>query len=156
MSSYAPLLTNPLWQKWKPDAIVFNNTSAYGTPSYYVQTVFGSNCPETVLPLELPTLSGTGIFAVAGRKETTGEIILKLVNSSNQPEPLGIRISGLDYALTGGVCTELSAASPLEENSFKNPKAIFPKIGTLPAFGQGYAHLFPPRSVTVLRWKKGL
>jgi hypothetical protein len=95
MSSYAPLLTNPLWQKWKPDAIVFNNTSAYGTPSYYVQTVFGSNCPETVLPLELPTLSGTGIFAVAGRKETTGEIILKLVNSSNQPEPLGIgHISG--------------------------------------------------------------
>ena len=41
MASYAPLLVNDNDRKWNPDAIVFNSAQAYGTPSYWVQQMFG-------------------------------------------------------------------------------------------------------------------
>lgn len=57
MRSYAPLFTNPYWEKWKPDAIVFDNTHCYGTPSYYVQAMFAANRPDEVLAVSLPDAS---------------------------------------------------------------------------------------------------
>jgi alpha-L-arabinofuranosidase len=53
MSSYAPLLVNPPWKTWNPNAIVFDQARVYGTPSYWVQTMFGPNRPDRVLPVEL-------------------------------------------------------------------------------------------------------
>ena len=38
---------------WSPDAIWFDNTSSYGTPSYYVQRLFGQNAGDTVVPTTL-------------------------------------------------------------------------------------------------------
>ena len=43
MSSYAPLFVQPAWRTWNPNAIVFDSGRAYGTPSYWVQAMFGSN-----------------------------------------------------------------------------------------------------------------
>jgi len=43
MSSYAPIFCNENAQGWMPDMIRFNCYAAYGTPSYYVQKLFGSN-----------------------------------------------------------------------------------------------------------------
>ncbi len=53
MSSYAPLLVNPPWKRWNPNAIVFDQSRVYGTPSYWVQTMFGANRPDRVLPVQL-------------------------------------------------------------------------------------------------------
>jgi alpha-L-arabinofuranosidase len=53
MSSYAPLFVNVNDRKWNPDAICFNGSESYGTPSYYVQKLFSQNRADTVLPLEL-------------------------------------------------------------------------------------------------------
>ena len=41
MASYALLLANTAYVNWSPDAIWFDNASSYGTPSYYVQRLFG-------------------------------------------------------------------------------------------------------------------
>ncbi len=67
MASYAPLLVNDNDRKWNPDAIVFNSTQSYGTPSYWVQQMFSLNRgdvnlktdvqaapPKTPLVLNLP------------------------------------------------------------------------------------------------------
>ncbi|HUJ71361.1 MAG TPA: alpha-L-arabinofuranosidase C-terminal domain-containing protein, partial [Verrucomicrobiae bacterium] len=53
MSSYAPLFVNPAWRTWNPNAIVFDQARVYGTPSYWVQTMFGANRPDRVLPIDL-------------------------------------------------------------------------------------------------------
>ncbi len=37
MSSYAPLWVNVSSNQWVPDLIGFNNTTSYGSPSYYAQ-----------------------------------------------------------------------------------------------------------------------
>jgi len=156
MSSYAPLFTNPHWEKWKPDAIVFDHTRCYGTPSYYVQAMFAANRPDVVLPVNLPEITNAVpmLFAAAGLKKDSGDLILKIVNRGSRSEGLNINLPGLAEKYSKGACTELSAESPTDENSFAQPKKISPKVSTLPAFSQGCNHIFPPYSVTVLRWSK--
>ncbi|MBS1705256.1 MAG: hypothetical protein JST40_05240 [Armatimonadetes bacterium] len=43
MCSYAPLFENVHNRQWNPNAIVFDNSRSYGTPSYWVQHMFGNN-----------------------------------------------------------------------------------------------------------------
>jgi alpha-L-arabinofuranosidase len=49
LSSYAPLLVNVNNKQWNPDAIVYDNHRWYGTPSYHVQRLFGTNRPSRML-----------------------------------------------------------------------------------------------------------
>ncbi|MFH0990605.1 MAG: alpha-L-arabinofuranosidase C-terminal domain-containing protein [bacterium] len=53
MASYAPLFANVNYKKWNPDLINFNNTTVYGTPSYYVQKIFRENLGDVVVPMEI-------------------------------------------------------------------------------------------------------
>jgi alpha-L-arabinofuranosidase len=64
MASYAPLFANANRKQWNPNAIVFDNHRSYGTPSYWVQQMFGQNRPDHTLETQVeasaptPTLSG--------------------------------------------------------------------------------------------------
>ena len=53
MTSYAPLLLDPAWQSWNPNAIHFTSGQVFGTPSYYVQAMFGANRPDVNLALQI-------------------------------------------------------------------------------------------------------
>ena len=53
MASYAPIFANVNDLKWRPDMIQFDGTSAFGTPSYYVQKVMADNIGTRVLPTTL-------------------------------------------------------------------------------------------------------
>ncbi|MBP2631356.1 MAG: hypothetical protein H6Q70_1984 [Firmicutes bacterium] len=59
MVSYAPLLVNTNDRAWNPDAIVYNSSSVYGTPSYYVQKMFANNLGNVVIPTTLKNLNST-------------------------------------------------------------------------------------------------
>lgn len=154
MSSYAPLFTNPHWQKWKPDAVVFDNTLCYGTPSYYVQKLFANNRPDVELRVELPESTNAipMLFAAAGLNMNSRDLILKVVNRGGQPARLKINFSGLKEEYLKGVCNVLSAESLTDENSFEHPDKISPRSRDLPMYQPGFSHVFPPYSVTVLRW----
>jgi alpha-L-arabinofuranosidase len=43
MTSYAPLLAKLGSTQWRPDLVWFDNMQVYGSPSYYVQKLFGLN-----------------------------------------------------------------------------------------------------------------
>ena len=43
MSSYAPLFRRAGWETWNPDAIVFDQSRVFGTPSYWTQVMFSNN-----------------------------------------------------------------------------------------------------------------
>ncbi|UCH35263.1 MAG: alpha-N-arabinofuranosidase [Armatimonadota bacterium] len=58
MAAYAPLFVNVNDRRWNPDAICFDSSSAYGTPSYYVQKLFGEHRGDVVLPTELVVETG--------------------------------------------------------------------------------------------------
>ncbi len=53
MSSYAPLFVRTGWRAWNPNAIVFDQCRSYGTPSYWVQAMFGNNLPDNLLPVDM-------------------------------------------------------------------------------------------------------
>jgi alpha-L-arabinofuranosidase len=53
MSSYAPLFVFPAWKHWNPNAIVFDATQTYGTPSYHVQAMFAQNRADVNLPVQV-------------------------------------------------------------------------------------------------------
>ena len=54
MAAYAPLFNKIGGSQWNVDLIWFDNTRAFGTPSYYVQKLFMNNLPDTLLPVEAP------------------------------------------------------------------------------------------------------
>lgn len=53
MASYAPLFARVGAVQWAPDLIWFDNTRSYGTPSYYVQAMYGENVPDAAVPVTL-------------------------------------------------------------------------------------------------------
>ena len=54
MAAYAPLFNKVGNTQWNVDLIWFDNTSAFCTPSYYVQKLFMNNLPDVLLPVEVP------------------------------------------------------------------------------------------------------
>jgi len=53
MSSYAPLFRRAGWETWNPDAIVFDQSRVFGTPSYWTQVMFSNNRADRNLDLKL-------------------------------------------------------------------------------------------------------
>ena len=52
MESYAPLFVNvnPGASQWPTNLIGYDNLNSFGSPAYYVQSMFGKNTGDTVLP----------------------------------------------------------------------------------------------------------
>ncbi len=53
MASYAPLFANTNIKVWNPDLIYFDSSKSCGTPSYYVQQMFGQNRPTQMVQTTL-------------------------------------------------------------------------------------------------------
>lgn len=107
MSSYAPLLAKHGHTQWNPDLIYFNNTGVYPTVNYWVQQLCGSNSGSQYVysDLTVKTLSsdrngkeveGTNESASLRLRssvvidETTGDMIIKLVNMTPFDTPISI------------------------------------------------------------------
>jgi alpha-L-arabinofuranosidase len=150
MSSYAPLFANPHWQKWQPVAVLFDNIRAYATPSYHVQVMFATNRPDVVLPVRAdPTL-----FAAAGLKRDSGDVILKVVNRGAEPASTRIELAGRTADYSRVTSAAMSADALSDENTFDQPRKIAPRISSVSGLNKGGNHVFQPYSVTVLRWSK--
>lgn len=154
MSSYAPLLAHvDAWQ-WTPNLIWFDNLRAFGTPNYYVQKLFSTNRGDRVLPVlsEGEPLRGrNGIYASASRIDDSGEIILKLVNTADEPREAEIRLSGGAEPAGTARRSLLSDPDPAALNSLEEPRRIAPASDVIEATGRNFRYSLPARSFTVLR-----
>ena len=172
MASYAPLLERVGWKCWHPNAIRFDAARSYGTPSWQVQTMFGRNRADVVLPVILtaPTIQaatasgGKGrpardskdtlvkaLFAVAGLKQDTGEIILKVVNVGGEALDTAIDLSGARISAGEATAILLTSNDPADENSFDEPNRVSPEERAIRIVGSTFQHTFPAYSVTILR-----
>ena len=81
MESYAPLLVNvnPGARQWTIDLIGYDALTSYGSPSYYVQMLFGQHHGDVVVPA---TLTGDKLFESVTRDTKTGQLYVKLVNTA--------------------------------------------------------------------------
>ncbi len=65
LASYAPLFSREGYTQWAPDLIGFNNSSVYGSPDYYVQSMYSNNLGSYTV--ENTTENYTNSFTPKGR-----------------------------------------------------------------------------------------
>lgn len=102
-----------------------------------------AHAPETI-PLQ---------FFSSGYDEAMGELVVKVVNAEAASYPLSIKLKGVERVEKTGKIISLSASSDLEENSFEEPKRIYPQESEYKGFGKSFDYDFPPFSYTILRVK---
>lgn len=92
-------------------------------------------------------------FFASGYDEKSGEMILKVVNAANTPYLAKVKLDGAKDIMKTGKIISLIAKSGEEENSFENPKNIYPQESEYNQFGENFEYSFPPYSYTILRVK---
>ncbi|CAN8298135.1 unnamed protein product [Cochlearia groenlandica] len=132
MVSYAPLFVNTNDRRWMPDAIVFNSSHSYGTPSYWVQQFFTESSGATLLK---STLNGDSTYVEASaiffQQNGSDYIQIKAVNIGNESVNLKVSMTGLNSKgitrVYGYRKKVLTSENVMDENSFLNPKMIVPQ-----------------------------
>lgn len=92
-------------------------------------------------------------FFSSGYDEATGELIVKVVNAEAEAYPLRVKLDGVNQVEKTGKVISLSAVSDMDENSFEEPKKIYPQESEFKGFGKSFDYTFPPFSYTILRVK---
>jgi alpha-L-arabinofuranosidase len=136
MATYAPLFAHVEGWQWRPDAIWFDNLRSFKSVSYYVQQLFAMNKGTNVLALTMNNkpVAGQdgqdGLFASSVFDKATGEVIVKVVNTSKQPQAITMNLLGLQGAPTAATIT-LCHNGLDDENTLDNPEKITPTTGSL-------------------------
>jgi len=92
------------------------------------------------------------IAAHAGYDETSGEIVVKVVNAESEPLPLTLNINAANLAPEGTAET-MRSATLWDENSFSAPELIAPVKTSVSFEGDKLDYTFEPYSLTVIRLK---
>lgn len=71
-----------------------------------------------------------GLFASSVFDKATGEVIIKVVNTSRQSSPITINLLGIKGERTAQTITLSHNGSMDDENTLDEPKKIIPKAGT--------------------------
>jgi alpha-L-arabinofuranosidase len=98
-----------------------------------------------VPPPNLPRL-----FAVAGRDEKSGQLILKVVNPTSEATRVALDLAGFDE-IDPSVQAIVLAGNPEDENSIDRPDKIVPREETVQIDSPKFEHAFAPNSLTILR-----
>ena len=137
MATYAPLFAHVEGWQWRPDAIWYDNLRSFKSVSYYVQQLFAMNKGTNVLSL---TMNGKpvagqegqdGLFASSVFDKQTGEVIVKVVNTSKQAQPITVQLQGVKGEPTADVITLSHNGSMDDENTLDNPEKIVPVLSNM-------------------------
>lgn len=157
MATYAPLFAHVEGWQWRPDMIWFDNLRSVRTCSYYVQQLYGTYKGTNVLTLTMDKKPVTGaegqngLFASAVTDKNSGEIIVKVANTSGQAQPLTLKLEGMkkNAALTSGRCIKLTTPNLDEDNTVDHPDNIVPKECALQVGGQQVEVTIEPNTFAV-------
>ena len=92
-----------------------------------------------------------GLFSTATLDEKTGEIILKVVNTSNENTMAKVDVKGKDVA--EGKLIRLTAKNGLEENTIDNPTNVCPVESYITTTKNGTELEIPAYSLNIIRLK---
>ena len=154
MASYAPLFAHIDGWQWTPDLIWVNNLQSYGTPNYYVQKLYSTNKGTNVVPALMdgkPVSGQDSIYVSAVIDKNTNDVIIKVVNASNNAISKMITINGAKKLTPGATVTVLKSNSVLDVNSFATPDAVSPVASAVQIKGNKLAASLPAYSFSVYR-----
>lgn len=134
MATYAPLFAHVEGWQWRPDLIWFDNLNSVRTVSYYVQQLYANYKGTHVLSLTMDNKPVTGadgqngLFASAAFDDNSKEIILKIANTGNQPQPVKLHLKGFKKGekMSSGYSLVLASDDLDAENTLEEPTKIVP------------------------------
>jgi alpha-N-arabinofuranosidase len=179
MECFAPLFVNVSQltgngrsMQWESDLIGYDALTSYGSPSYYVETMFAQNCGTDILPVKaegIPVIEqmpppgrrgGTppprrvsAIYYSATRDTKSGVIYLKIVNVDGRAQRVNVQFNDTTKISSKAEAVVLSASSPSDTNLINDANKLVPHIETVRGLSTNFTREFPPYSVTVLKLK---
>ena len=162
MATYAPLFAHVEGWQWRPDMIWFDNLRSVRTCSYYVQQLYALNKGTNVVPLNMDgkPVAGVegqdGLFASAVWDSDSQSYIVKVINTSNKPQPVELCFAGLGKKeqLTGGSLTTFHSDNPDLDNTVDNPTAIIPVESKITIEGNTLKTEVGAKSFAMYKFKK--
>ena len=143
MATYAPLFAHVDGWQWRPDLIWYDNLHTARTASYYVQQLYMQNRGTNVLPTTLSIDGGTpsvnpvpkgedGVFASTVIDTQKQEVIVKVINTTGEAQPLTINLTGLSKKQLAALHSDvelisLNCADYDAENQPGRPEVVSPK-----------------------------
>ena len=134
MTTPAPLFAHVDGWQWRPDQIWYDNTQMFKTVSYYVQQMYATNAGTNVLQATMnkkPVANQegqNGLFASAAYDAKTGEVIIKIANTSKTGQMVQFNLTGMKGDRIADVLT-LCHDGMDDENSISRPDFITPIKG---------------------------
>ncbi len=101
---------------------------------------------------DTPPAPPAPLYAVASRDTRSGDVILKVVNTSPAVQQIQIDLQGARGIAKTATAVVL-AGDPADVNSLDAPEKVAPQTTTVTGVGATFLHEFPAHSVTVLRVK---
>jgi len=150
MDCYAPLFVNvnPGGMQWKTDLIGYDALTSYGSPPYYAHQMYNVNRGDEVVASGLE--GGAGLFTNTTLSSASGELFVKVVNSTGTAADVRIEVSGPGSLAAKGRSIVLCSGSPTDTNSIEEPSKVVPAEYPLLGVSASFAHVFPANSVSVL------
>jgi alpha-L-arabinofuranosidase len=104
---------------------------------------------QLIHDVKYPTMKS--LYASATWSQSSGEVILKVVNVAAGPLETEINLKGISRVQPYARCIVLTSVKPTDENSLAEPTKVSPVASTEAIAGPTFRRVFPGNSVTVLR-----
>ncbi|KAL7093011.1 hypothetical protein ACP275_11G016800 [Erythranthe tilingii] len=157
MASNAPLFVNANDMRFTPDAIVFDSSKVYGTPTYWMQHFFKDSNGATLLDSKLQPSSITSLIASViswnNPEDNRSYLRIKVVNFGSNGVILNVSINGMDQSsieAAGSTITSLTSQNVMDENSFNQPKKVAPITSPLGKVSNKMNVILAPHSLTCI------
>ena len=153
MASYAPIWVNVNTggQQWATDLIGFNDTSSFGSASYYAQQMLNLNHGSLVIGDTI--IGSSNLQAIVTRTGDT--YYVTVVNPSASASTTTINIAGVNSVSSTGAAITLTASSTTAVNSISNPTLIAPVTTIVSGLASTFTQVFPAYSLTILKFSTG-
>jgi alpha-L-arabinofuranosidase len=135
--------------------IWFDNLRSLGSANYYTQKLFSTNRGTNILPALIDDKPVTGkdkLFVSSVLDKNTGEVIIKLVNTSDKAQLKDIVLEGAKKVNADAKLTVLKSNDLTGVNTLDNPKAISPVESVVKA-GKKFSINLEPYSFSVIKVK---
>ena len=147
MACYAPLFARLGYTQWSPDMIWFDDAQSYGSPTYYVQSLYSNNSGDYTLKCDVSE-NTEEIYQTVSYDEETGDIIVKIANPYAHKQRVKLTFGGFD--LSGAAQIMQITGGLTDSNSIDAPQKIAPETSYI-SVSDGMTCDVPGHSFTVMR-----
>jgi hypothetical protein len=146
-ASYAPALADVSDFQWPTNEIAFDAATSFGSPSYWVQHIFGNNTGDYVVSSAL-TGADPSVNEVVTRT-ASGTVYVTVANPTNSAVTSQVSLNGARFVRPKGTATVLTG-DPDARNTITSPATIAPTTSSFTA-SNSFTYTFPANSVVALK-----